>query len=113
MGGWIVANKIRPANIPVSKLVSKLSRYKSSEVIYYGDNNYITFKTYKREVIPTSSQDKYTVVSPGMEYRPDLLSQRAYGVPDFWWRILEANNLKDVFEFKSGLNIRIPGNVFG
>ena len=52
-------------------------------------------------------------MKPGQEYRPDLVSNRVYGTPDFWWRIMEANNIKDVFEFKAGLNLRIPGSVLG
>jgi hypothetical protein len=41
-----------------------------------------------------------------------MVSQEAYGVPDFWWRIMEFNNIKDVFDFKSGLNIAIPSQFF-
>ena len=48
------------------------------------------------------------VISPGYEYRPDLISQMVYGSPDFWWKIMEVNSIKDIFDFKAGVNLRIP-----
>jgi hypothetical protein len=108
-----MANKITTTGIsPVDGLVSKLSRYADSTVVYYGDNNLLTFTTYKKKNNTTSSDDRYTVVPSGMEYRPDLVSQQAYGLPDFWWRIMEANNISDIFDFKAGTNIRLPANIY-
>jgi hypothetical protein len=40
------------------------------------------------------------------------VSLETYGVVDYWWKILEANNMKDIFDFKSGVNIRLPGSIF-
>lgn len=88
------------------------SRYVNSVVVYYTENKLITFQIYKKTPIPTSKKDKYAVVTKGTEYRPDKISQQAYGTPDFWWKILEANDLKDVYELKAGLNIRIPDALF-
>ena len=80
------------------------------QIINYSisDNQYLTFTTYKRTPIPESSSDKYGVIPSGHEYRPDKVSQAAYGVPDYWWLILEANNMQDIYDFKAGTNIRIP-----
>jgi hypothetical protein len=36
-----------------------------------------------------------------------------YGVSDFWWKIMEANGMKDVMEFKAGRTIVLPENVYG
>jgi len=47
-----------------------------------------------------------------MEFRPDKMSQHVYGHVDWWWKIMEANNIKDVYDFKAGTNIRIPANPF-
>lgn len=107
-----MANKIIETSLRAESFVSKLSRYASGEVIYYSDRNLLTFKTYKKNAIPISNLDKYMVVTATYEYRPDKVSHLFYGIPDFWWKILEANNLSDVYQFKSGLNIRLPGNVF-
>lgn len=109
MANYIEFTTINPKGIfvPVS------SRYADSTVIYYTENKLLSFETYKKTPIKSSSNDKYYLISPGTEYRPDLVSFRAYGTVDFWWKIMEANNLKDIFEFKSGLNIRIPDAIFG
>ena len=52
------------------------------------------------------------VIPSGMEFRPDLVSKEKYGVPDFWWKILEANKMKDIFEFRAGKTIILPENVY-
>ena len=111
-----MANKIKETNInPDEFLVDKMSRYINSSVIYYGVNNLLTFTTYKREEIRTSPlQDRFAVISSGTEYRPDKVSSIAYGVPDLWWKIMEANGIYDIWDFKAGLNIRLPAdaNIF-
>lgn len=108
MANYTEKSKINPKRfVPVS------SRYAESTVLYYGENKLLTYNLYKKDKLKISSNDKYYVVTPGTEYRPDLVSQTAYGTTDFWWKIMEANNIKDIFDFKAGLNIRIPDNIFG
>jgi len=106
-----MANKIVETNIRATRFVESTSRYANSDVIYYGSQNKLTFKTYKRQTLPSSS-DRFTVIPNNMEYRPDLLSSKIYGVPDFWWKIMEVNKIFDIFDFKAGINIRIPANIF-
>lgn len=103
-----MANQVRIANIFAEDLVDTTSRYAESDVVYYGDNNIITFKTYKRSPLPENAEDQFAVITKGTEYRPDLISHRIYGTPNFWWRLLEANGMFDISEFKTGVNIRIP-----
>ncbi len=103
-----MANYTEETQIPARRFVTISSRYSSKPVLYYTENKYLTFPVYKKTPIPISTADKYFVVNAGTEYRPDLISQIAYGTVDFWWRILEANNIKDVYDLKAGLNIRIP-----
>ena len=55
--------------------------------------------------------DSKRFVTPSSRYRPDLVAAEAYGSTDFWWKIMEANNIKDVFNFKAGLNIIIPNVI--
>lgn len=108
-------NLLEPANISSEKFVHALSRYRASTVVYYtmGNRKVITFNTYKKQIgTKIKDEDLFMVVPAGMEYRPDLVSRQAYGTVDFWWKILEANNIKDIFDFKAGTNIRIPGSVF-
>ncbi len=103
-----MANYTEQTRIPANRFVTVSSRYASTPVIYYTENKYLTFPIYKKTRIPLSTNDKYYVVNAGTEYRPDLISQLAYGSVDFWWRIMQANDIKDVFDLKAGKNIRIP-----
>lgn len=107
-----MANFVEKTKINPKKFVSASSRYATATVMYYTERKLLTFSTYKKQNIPLSKNDKYTVITAGTEYRPDLMSQTAYGTPDFWWKIMEANGIKDVFEFKAGLNIRLPNAIY-
>lgn len=108
-----MANKIEFTNTRPTEFVNRLSRYSESRVIYYSDLKIITFETYKRKSYISSPKDQVTVITPGMEYRPDLMSSDKYGAPDFWWKIMEANGIKDVADFKAGRTITLPENVYG
>lgn len=100
-------------NVSINRFTTASSRYKKSKLIYYTDNKYITFTTYKKSKNNSTDNKRYMVISKNFEYRPDLVSFEAYGVVDFWWRIMEFNNIKDIFDFKAGLNITIPEQFFG
>ena len=107
-----MANFIEDANgSTASNFVSTGSRYVNSTVYYYGDDKKLTFETYKREEFIPSSNDQFILLTKGMEYRPDYVSQIAYGMPDFWWQIMQSNNIFDVFDFKAGRTIRVPNNL--
>lgn len=103
-----MANKIQYATLKAKRFINYLSRYSSSKVIYYGENNKVTFTTYKRKNIIGTSNDKFVKLNASTEYRPDLVSQAAYGFSDYWWKIMQFNGIKDIKDFKSGLTIRIP-----
>src|SRR5688572_3455695 len=108
-----MANPIKETSIrPKDELVAATSRYLDSKVIYYGNNAVLTFKTYKRVKTTPKTGDRFGIVEPGQEFRPDLVSNAAYGTPDFWWKIMEANNIHDIFDFKAGINIRVPDNIY-
>jgi hypothetical protein len=107
-----MANNIEFTNLRPTNFVTRVSRYSESKVIYYSDEKIITFETYKKRKFVESSRDKVAVIPPGMEFRPDLVSKEKYGLPDFWWKILEANGIKDVFDFKAGRTIVLPENIY-
>lgn len=107
-----MANKIEFTNIRSTEFVTRLSRYSDSRVVYYSDSRITTFETYKRKKFNPSSRDQVTVITPGMAYRPDLVSFDRYGMPDFWWKIMEANKIKDVMDFKAGRTIVLPENIY-
>jgi hypothetical protein len=96
-----------------SNIVKSTSRYFGSKVYQYSDDKLLTFEIYKRRPIPPPSEnDQWLEITPAVEYRPDLVSYEIYGSPDFWWRIMEINGMKDILEFKSGRNIRVSGSIF-
>lgn len=106
-----MAQLIEYSNIPASRLVTPSSRYRQQNVIYYGERRLITFDTYVRKPYAPNGREKVMVIKKGIEYRPDLVSYDIYGFPDNWWRILEANKMKDVWEFKAGKTIILPDQV--
>ncbi len=108
-------NFIEDANLSPDRFISALSRYRASTIIYYHIKNQkkITFTTYKKQISTVVTEnDLFMVVPSGMEFRPDLISQNLFGTPDFWWKIMEANNIHDIFDFRTGVNLRIPANIF-
>lgn len=106
-----MAHFIEKTNFKPERFVHFLSRYMKSTVLYYTDRKLITFETYKREPISPTRQDKFMVINKGVEYRPDLVSFDNYGTCDLWWKIMEANNMMDIMEFKAGTNIVIPDAI--
>ena len=107
-----MANQVEVSNLPASKFVLPSSRYINSAVEYYTERKLVTFETYKRGTYTPSSDDQFYVIEKGYEYRPDLISNRKYGTVDFWWKIMEANGMSDILEFKAGTNIVLPNNIF-
>jgi len=107
-----MANKIQETSITTDTVVPVTSRYADSTIIYYGDENRMTFYTYKRQEIPEDSEDKFAVITPGTQYRPDLVSQDFYGTVEFWWKIMEANFIWDIWDFTTGKTIRLPKQIY-
>lgn len=107
-----MAHPVKKLGSGAKKYVAASSRYVNANVIQYGEQSYITFETYKRRRHVPSEDDQWLEITKAVEYRPDLVSTEIYGAPDFWWRILEYNGMKDVLEFKAGKNIRISGDVW-
>jgi len=102
---------IQETNIRPDAVVDGNSRYFDKKIIYYGEQSFITFETYVRKPYQQTGQENVMVITKGIEYRPDLVAYDVYGIPDPWWRILEANGMKDIWEFKSGVTIFLP-NIF-
>lgn len=102
---------IKNTSIRPNQVVSAGSRYLNQNVIYYGEKNTITFDTYIRKTYVPTGKEKVMLVTKGVEYRPDLVSYDVYGFVDNWWRILEANGIKDIWDFKAGTTIMLPDRV--
>lgn len=108
-----MANSIEYTGISPTTFVTPTSRYASVRVVKYSDQKITTFETYKRKPFAMSSRDQLAVIPVGMEYRPDLMSADRYGTTDLWWKIMEANKMKDVLEFRAGRTIVLPENIYG
>lgn len=102
---------IEQTDIRTENIVDPNSRYNGRPIIYYGEQRYLTFETYLRRPYVPNGQEKVMLITKGVEYRPDLVSYDVYGIPDFWWRILEVNNMHDIWDFKTGVTIQLP-NLF-
>jgi hypothetical protein len=108
-----MANFIEYAdNLTAEIYVTNSSRYFNSPVIFYGNDKKITFTTYKKANTTATMDDKYMLITSGYEFRPDLVSDKVYGVPDFWWRIMQENNIYDIINFKKGITVRVPSIIF-
>lgn len=105
MANKIIVTDIRP-NVGVT------SRYLDQKIIYYGPENKLTFNTYKRKNYPVSDSDRFLLITKTREYRPDLVAYEQYGIVTIWWKLLEANGMKDIWDFKAGTNIRLPNSLF-
>jgi len=107
-----MANYSEKINIFSStNFVSVSSRYINSQLYYYGDDKKITFETYKRQDIQQFSDDKFLEITRPLNFRPDLVSNKFYGSPDFWWKIMQYNGIADVYDFRQGRVIRLPAAI--
>lgn len=102
---------IELSKLRADSIVPITSRYANQSVIYYGEKRILTFDTYNKRKYNFDGNEKVMLITKGIEYRPDLVSYDVYGFVSNWWRILEVNNMKDIWEFKSGKTIIIPNRV--
>jgi hypothetical protein len=90
-------------------LVTPTSRYYERYLLRYGEHKKLAFQIYRKKNLKFSPSDLYYEITKEAEFRPDLVSNQTYGVPDYWWKIMEMNGMKDILEFRAGRNIRLPG----
>ncbi len=102
---------IEPAKQRPQQLMAPGSRYMKQNVIYYSEKRLMTFDLYIRDTYIPNGNEKVMLITKGVEFRPDLVSFDIYGFVDNWWRILEANKMKDVWDFKAGKTILLPDRV--
>ena len=100
-------NGIKYTGVEGSAYTLPTSRYAMTPIIIY--ENRITFPIYRKRKNKAISTGKHYEITKDTEYRPDKVSHRFYGTPDYWWKIMEINHMKDILEFKAGRNIILPG----
>ena len=91
-----------------NKYVPPTSRYALIPVITYEGK--LAYPIYKKKKLAFHPRDQHYEITKEMEYRPDLVSHKFFGAPDFWWKIMEMNRMQDILEFRAGRNIILPGS---
>lgn len=84
-----------------------ISRYGIYRQIIDNDNNAYT-ETVNSTPVAESDNDNYHEVLKEEENRLDIISNKYYGTPEFYWAIALANGYVDPFYVKEGTIIRVP-----
>ena len=105
-------SQLHVSDIPSVQDALSLStcRYKWTPQVQDSYSHVSTLGLYHRSKETYTAQKNYKVyeVTSKMAYRPDLVSQVAYGDWRYWWVILESNDLQSLADLKPGLTLRIP-----
>ena len=111
---WYSEELVNEVQVP--KLSTVRSRYDLKERLLLEDGNLVIRNMRRNDLVPTtSSNDMLHIVQPGEKYRPDIIANNVYGDPRLAWLILSANNLSDIFDLVTDLEIVIPStsSIFG
>jgi hypothetical protein len=84
-----------------------VSRYSVYRQIIDDNNNQYT-ETANQYTVDEESTDIYHEVQNEEENRLDIISNKYYNTPDYYWVIAMANDLVDPFIIKVGDVLRIP-----
>ena len=84
-----------------------ISRYGIYRQIIDNNNNAYT-ETVNATPVAESDNDNYHEVLKEEENRLDIISNKYYGTPEFYWAIALANGYVDPFYVKEGTIIRVP-----
>ena len=107
---WYSASLVNKILIP--NLTTWRSRYDLKEQLLLTDNNLVIRNMRRKDMVPSSnSLDTAHRVTASENCRPDIVAQNAYGDPRLAWVILAANDLSDIFDFVTGLEIIIPASI--
>jgi hypothetical protein len=102
--------RVENTTIRADRITKGMSRYRNQTVIAWGEERFTTFDTYIRPEYKVTGKERVMMITKGVEFRPDLVSFDVYGFVDVWWKILEFNGMKDIWDFKAGVTIWLPDN---
>lgn len=83
------------------------SRYKNLRTIINDDGN-VYHESWFQKTIDYSAEDIYHVVTMVDCNRLDIIANRYYNSPRYWWVIAIANYIIDPFDVPVGTTLRIP-----
>ena len=84
-----------------------VSRYRNLRTLMDTDGK-IYHESWNQKFVDYSDGDQYFTVTKVEENRLDIVSQKYYGTPRYWWVIAIANYIIDPFDLAVGTNLRIP-----
>lgn len=85
---------------------SNVSRYQLLRVITSDNTRYL--ETFNQRSIKESKEDIYHMVTASEENRLDIISNKYYNTPVYWWALAIANDMIDPYIVEIGSMIRIP-----
>lgn len=92
------------------RIYKKISRYGVYRLIMT-DNSTVYTETVNQTPIEESENDIYHEVLTEEENRLDIIANKYYGSPEYYWIIAIGNNLIDPMFIKPGTILRIPSFV--
>ena len=101
------------SKILVPNLDSWRSRYDLKErELLKDEKTWVIRNLRQNDITPVrTSDDIQHIVTPGENYRPDIIANDAYGDANLAWVILAANNKSSLFDLKAGDLTIIPSVV--
>lgn len=88
-------------------IYSNASRYCNLRTIQ-GDDGKIYHESWYQKVVDYSANDNYHTVTIDDENRLDIIANKYYGTPRYWWVIAIANYILDPFDVPRNSYLRIP-----
>lgn len=85
-----------------------MNRYQQNPTMARWDGKQVMTTTIY-PAIPYSSGDLYIMASDADFL--DVLSQKYYSDPTYWWVIAQANGLRATMKAPTGMQLRIPANL--
>lgn len=104
---WYSESRVK--EIQLQNLSSWRSRYDLKEKLLLNDYSLVIRNLRRNDMVPVStSEDALHIVTPGENHRPDVVAFNFYKEPRLAWVILAANELSDIFDFNTGMEIIVP-----
>lgn len=103
--------KFIPMEFLSPKQYTNACRYKNLRRIQDPETKNIYHETWFQKIIDKSNEDQYFTVSIAEQGRLDIIANKYYNTPRFWWVIALANNIIDPFDIPIDTVLRIPAIV--
>lgn len=87
---------------------SNACRYKNLRTLKDEETGKIHHESWSQQVIEETTEDTYVTVTNETENRLDMIAYTYYGSARYWWVVALANYIKDPFDVKVGMTLRIP-----